>query len=117
MIGINPGKLPVYEMSTTFATTLAAGPLRQHGTLHNFFESFLSLARDPNALAEIENLLHRLAKVQKDSVVNYLHKKNSWKEMRMNIQIGDYEVDSVILDLGSNANILTRQTWKNMGIP
>ena len=33
----------------------------------------------------------------------------------MNIQIGDYEVDLVILDLGSDLNILTKQTWENMG--
>ena len=37
--------------------------------------------------------------------------------MRMNIQIGDYEVDSVILDLGSDVNILTKQTWQKMGRP
>ena len=36
------------------------------------------------------------------------------KELRMNIQIGDYEVDSVILDLDLNVNILTNSTWKNM---
>ena len=35
----------------------------------------------------------------------------------MNIQIGDYEVDWVILDLGSNVNILTKQTWQLMGKP
>ena len=35
----------------------------------------------------------------------------------MNIQIRDYEVDSVILDLGSYVNILTKQTWKLMGNP
>ena len=35
----------------------------------------------------------------------------------MNIQIGDYEVDSVILALGSDVNILTKQTWKLMGKP
>ena len=33
----------------------------------------------------------------------------------MNIQIGDYEVDSVILDLGSDVNILTKQTQQLMG--
>ena len=37
--------------------------------------------------------------------------------MRMNIQIGEYEVDSVILDLGSDVNILTKQTWQLMGKP
>ena len=39
------------------------------------------------------------------------------KEMCMNIQIGDYEVDSVILYLGSYVNIMRRDTWKNVGIP
>ena len=35
----------------------------------------------------------------------------------MNIQIGDYEVDSVILDLGSYVNIMTKQTWQLFGKP
>ena len=35
----------------------------------------------------------------------------------MNIQIGDYEVESVILDLGSDVNIMTKQTWQLMGNP
>ena len=33
----------------------------------------------------------------------------------MNIQIRDYEVESVNLDLGSDVNILTKQTWQLMG--
>ena len=33
----------------------------------------------------------------------------------MNVQIGDYEVDSVILDLGSDVNTLTKKTQKLMG--
>ena len=37
--------------------------------------------------------------------------------MRKNVQIGDYEVDSLILDLGSDANILTKKTQKLMGNP
>ena len=37
--------------------------------------------------------------------------------MRMNGQITYYEVDSVILDLGSDVNILTKQTWKLMENP
>ena len=63
------------------------------------------------------NLLHQITKGRKNSVVNSLHKKNTSKEMSMNIQIGDYEFDSVILDLGSDVNILTKQTWENMGHP
>ena len=33
----------------------------------------------------------------------------------MNIQIRDYEVDSIILDLGSDVNILTKKTSQLMG--
>ena len=33
----------------------------------------------------------------------------------MNAQIGDYEMDYIILDLGSDVNILTRKTWESMG--
>ena len=88
---------------------LEAGWLWQYGTLQNFFESFLSLARDPNALVEIEKLLHYLDRELQDSMVNYLQKKNIVKQIRMNIHIGDYEVDSVILDLGSDVNILIKQ--------
>ena len=113
----NFGKLHVYEIPTTFDSTLEEGPSRQHGTFHNLFESFLLLARDPDNLAEIENLLHRAANGWKDFMVNYLHKKKIGKEMHMKINIWDYEVDSFILDLGLDVNILTRNTCQNMGIP
>ena len=54
----NSSKLAVYNMPIAFDSTLEARPLRQDGTLQNFFESYLSLERDPDALAEIETLLH-----------------------------------------------------------
>ena len=38
-------------------------------------------------------------------------------ELNMSAQIYDYNMDCIILNLGSNVNILTRQTWKIMGKP
>ena len=35
----------------------------------------------------------------------------------MNAQICDYDMDFIILDLGSYVNILRRQTWESMGKP
>ena len=35
----------------------------------------------------------------------------------MNVRIGDYEMDEVILDLGSEVNVLSKQTWELMGKP
>ena len=87
-------------MSFTFDPSVEAGPSQKYGTLGKFFESCLSLARDSDSLVELEELLHLPDKTVKDSAVNSLQKRKTGKEMRMNVQIGDYEVDSVILDLG-----------------
>ena len=37
--------------------------------------------------------------------------------MRLTTQIGEYDMDQVILDLGSGANVLPKQTWELMGKP
>ena len=37
--------------------------------------------------------------------------------MRLTTQIADYEMDQVILDLGSDMNVLPKQTWERMGRP
>ena len=31
--------------------------------------------------------------------------------MRLSAQIGNYDIDFLILDLGSDVNVLTKQTW------
>ena len=107
----NPGKLPIIKMLSAFDPSVEVGSSQQHGTLQQFFESFLSLERDPKALVDIEKLLYHRDKTLKDSAVNYLQKRKTRKEMRMKIQIKDYEVDSAILDLRLDVNILTKKTW------
>jgi hypothetical protein len=37
------------------------------------------------------------------------------KELHLNAQIGKYEIDYVVLDLGSEVNVMTKQTWALMG--
>ena len=32
------------------------------------------------------------------------------REMRLNVVIGSYEMDEVVLDLGSEVNVMTKQT-------
>jgi len=49
-----------------------------------------------------------------------LRKINKYKariahEMRLTVHIGEYEMDQVILDLGSDANVFSKQTWERMG--
>lgn len=45
------------------------------------------------------------------------HALHIGQEMQLIVQIWDYEMDQVILDLGSNANVLPKQTWEHMGRP
>ena len=104
----NPGKIPIVDMPFAFDPSVEVGQLQQHGTLWNFFESCLLLARESDALVELETLLHHPYKIVKDFAMNSLQKRKTGKEMRMNIQIGDYDVDSIILDLGSDVNIMTK---------
>ena len=85
MLGINPGKTPIFGMPFAFDSSLEVGPSRQYGTLQKFFKSCLSLERDPDSLVEIEKLLHHQDRELQDSAVNYLDKKKMGKEMRMNI--------------------------------
>ena len=47
----------------------------------------------------------------------YKHKKHTGQEMQLTTQIGDYEIDQVILDLGSDVNVLPKKTWQRMGEP
>jgi hypothetical protein len=51
-------------------------------------------------------------------VVNQvLHRKRTNGEFRFSAQIGEYDVDNVILDLGSDVNFLPKKTWEMMGKP
>ena len=45
--------------------------------------------------------------------VNHIGKiLKTGRELRMNAQIGNYDMDFIIQDLGSDVNILTRKTWE-----
>ena len=48
-------------------------------------------------------------------VKNLHRQKRTGKEMRLSAQIGEYDMDQVILDLVSKANFLTKKTWELMG--
>lgn len=45
------------------------------------------------------------------------HSLRTGREMRLIAQIGEYEMDQVIVDLGLDTNVLPKQTWEHMGRP
>ena len=54
--------------------------------------------------------------VRPEKRVNHIGKRlKIGHELSMNAQIGDYDMDYIIVSLGCNVNIITRQTWESMG--
>lgn len=67
----------------------------------------------------IDNYVSKDKPLPKQHVVNKVNqrKKRTSREIWLTSQIGDFEMDQVILDLGSNANVLPKKTWEHMGKP
>lgn len=86
-----------------------------------FLQACMKLLCNKKAVENLQALIDNCtrnfdppAKV-KDIHKLYKHRKRTGREMRLTMQIGDYEMDQVILDLGSDANVLPKQTWERMG--
>ena len=91
--------------------------------VETFLRACLKLLRSPQAGEGLQVLLQDCAaQPNMTTEVKEVHKLHSYKrlterEMHLIAQIGDYEIDQVILDLGSDVNVLPKQTWKQMGEP
>ena len=78
--------------------------------------------RDEWELREMQSLIdkreHPISQDVTNRVVHQIKKYiRTGKEMRLSAQIGEYDMDEVILDLGSEVNVHTKQTWELMGNP
>ena len=69
-------------------------------------EELLALLEEPQPSVQLEKKVNHISKIPKTSC-----------ELRMNSYICDYDMDFIILDLGSDVNILTIKTWEIMGKP
>ena len=88
----------------------------------SFLHNYLKFLRDERALLEIQTFIDICEQSTPIVVANRaVHQIKKYilteKEMRLNAQIGDDEMDEVILDLGSEVNVLTKQTWELTGKP
>jgi DNA/RNA endonuclease YhcR with UshA esterase domain len=85
-----------------------------------FLCTCVKLIQDKGAVQEIQNLIKQYELGKIDSLLNReVHKigkrRRTNKELHLNAQIGEYEIDYVVLDLGSEVNVMTKQTWSLMG--
>ena len=130
---IERGKETFMETQQDFGdSTTAVAPAQPHqqqsqpqeastgevSTLSSFLQSCMKLLRNQNALKELQKVLafcEPQRRVDKEKTVNRV--RRTGREMRLNAQIGEYDMTDVILDLGSKVNVLTKQTWEQMGKP
>ena len=102
------------DPSTSVATTQQHQQFQeaspdQVSTLTSFLQSCMKLLRNQNALNDLQKVIAS-CEPQRSSdrgkTVNRV--RRTGREMRLHAQIGDYDMTDIILDLGSEVNVLTK---------
>ena len=108
---------------TQQATTSGRGEEDEStGSIQAFLHSCLKLLRNDKAVGELQRMIDQcqqpsLSDSAHHAVHNITRHARTGREMKFTAQIGDFEMDEVVLDLGSEVNVLTKQTWEQMGSP
>jgi hypothetical protein len=102
--------------------TMPEKPLGKVSTLREFLRSCVELMKDETVLNALYEMIDHCTQEREipiaQRVVNQvLCRKRTNEEFRLSVQIGEYDVDNVILDLGSDVNVLPKKTWEMMGKP
>jgi hypothetical protein len=81
--------------------------------------SCVKLLNDKNYLQVLQSLLEKCNSGEEGvKTVNQVCKKRrTSREFRLNANIGDFNMGDIILDLGSEVNVLPKKTWEAMGEP
>jgi hypothetical protein len=84
--------------------------------LMEFLYTCIKLIQDERVVQEIQNLIkqYELGKIdplvnRKVNQVSKMRRTN--KELHLNAQIGEYDIYYVVLELGSEVNVMMKQTW------
>ena len=70
----------------------------------------------------LQNILEKCSSEMEDKLepktINHLHTRiRTSREFRLNANIGDFNMGDIILNLGSEVNVLPNNTWQCMGEP
>jgi hypothetical protein len=115
-------KLRECGMPLAFDQSASSREGKEVSRLMEFLCTCISLIKDESILQEIQNLIGRYELGKVDPLLNKtIHqlskKRRTNKELHLNAQIGEYNIDYVVLDIGSKVNVMTKQTWELMGKP
>lgn len=83
----------------------------------------MKLLRNQKAVEGLQEWIYNCASKDKSlpeqCAVNKVNqsKKRTGKEMRLTTQVGDFDMNQIVLDLAFDANVLQKQNWEHMGKP
>jgi hypothetical protein len=86
-------------------------PLGQVSTIKGFLKSCVKILNDPSSVKILQNMLERCSiEVEgklEQKTINHLHtRRTTSREFRLNANIDDFNMGDIILDLGSEVNVL-----------
>jgi hypothetical protein len=113
---------PIFYMPQSLDHTYKGEKTGKVSNLKDFMESFFKLLNDKNSMDFLKSMLEKYSIEEwvgiEPKKINHVHRKKiTSKEFRLNANIGDFNMGNVILDLGSDVNILPKKTWEAMGEP
>ena len=96
-------------MSKRFQHLLQKKASTEVSKLRPLLSICLMILQDKYSIEELQAIIDEIPAVPHiEKKVNQVRRKcKTGRELRMNTQIGDYDMNYIILDLGSNVNILT----------
>jgi hypothetical protein len=113
---------PEYEMPPLLDHTNEIHSMGQVSTIKGFLQSCVKVLNDPSSVKILQNILEKCSMETEGKLeqktVNHLHtRRRTSREFRLNANIGDFNMGDIILDLGSEVNVLPKKTWQCMGEP
>jgi len=108
-----------FMKATTFSSKDQLEQRMDPSLLTTFLETCMKLLHDRKAVKGLQELVTRCTRLGEPCMVQKhgMHALRIGREMRLTMQIGEYEMDQVILDLRLDTNVLPEQTWECMGNP
>jgi hypothetical protein len=112
--------VPMYEIPLSMDHTNKTQPEEKVSTIKTFLQSCVKLLNDPSSVKVLQNMLEicntEEERKLEQKTVNHLHtRRRTSREFRLNANIGDFNMGDIILDLGSEVNVLTQEDMEMYG--
>jgi hypothetical protein len=104
-----------YKIPPSLDHTNRMPPKGQVSTIKYVLQSCIKMLSDHSSVKILQNILEKCSSETKQKlelkIVNHLHtRRRTSREFRLNANIGDFNMGDIILDLGSEVNVLPKKT-------